>query len=44
MIADAPPRTVAQAVGALPSSAPAGLLGRLGRGLDRLGHLVNPFG
>jgi sigma-E factor negative regulatory protein RseB len=44
MIADAPPQTVAQAVAALPRSAPAGVLDRLGRGLGRLAHLVDPFG
>jgi sigma-E factor negative regulatory protein RseB len=43
MIADAPPRTVTRAVAALPRSAPAGLLGRLRRGLDRLAHLTDPF-
>jgi sigma-E factor negative regulatory protein RseB len=44
MITDAPPLTVAQAVGALPRSAPTGVLGRLGHGLDRLAHLIDPFG
>lgn len=44
MITDAPPLTVAQAVGALPRGAPAGVLGRLGRGLGRLAHLIDPFG
>jgi sigma-E factor negative regulatory protein RseB len=44
MITDAPPRTVVQAVAALPRSAPAGLLARLGRGFDRLAHLADPFG
>jgi sigma-E factor negative regulatory protein RseB len=44
MITDAPPRTVAQAVAALPRSTPAGLLNRLGHGLDRLAQLANPFG
>jgi sigma-E factor negative regulatory protein RseB len=43
MIADAPPRTVADAVAALPRSAPAGVIDRLGRGLDRLAHLADPF-
>jgi sigma-E factor negative regulatory protein RseB len=44
VITDAPPRTVAQAVAALPRSTPAGLLNRLGHGLDRLAQLANPFG
>jgi sigma-E factor negative regulatory protein RseB len=44
MIADAPAQTVTQVVGALPDSATPGLLDRLGRGFERLGHLVNPFG
>jgi sigma-E factor negative regulatory protein RseB len=45
MIADAPPATVAQDVSAVPdSSPPPGLLARLGRGLDRLAQLANPFG
>jgi len=44
MIADAPPQTVAQAVAALPRSAPTGVIDRLGRGLDRLAHLADPFG
>lgn len=43
MIADAPPRTVADAVAALPRSAPAGVIDRLRRGLDRLAHLADPF-
>jgi sigma-E factor negative regulatory protein RseB len=43
MIADASPQTVAQAVAALPASAQPGLVGRLGRGFDRLAHLVDPF-
>ncbi|HEY0935474.1 MAG TPA: hypothetical protein VGD91_17230, partial [Trebonia sp.] len=44
MIADAPPQTVTGVVQALPSSGPPGLLGRLGRGLERIVRLANPFG
>jgi sigma-E factor negative regulatory protein RseB len=44
MITDAPPRTVVQAVAALPRSTPAGLLTRLGRGFERLAQLADPFG
>jgi sigma-E factor negative regulatory protein RseB len=45
MIADASPATVTRDVAAVRASSPApGLLGRLGRGLDRLAKLVNPFG
>jgi sigma-E factor negative regulatory protein RseB len=44
MIADAPPQTVTQVVSALPASATPGLLDRLGRGFERLGRMVNPFG
>jgi hypothetical protein len=33
-----------QAVAALPRSAPAGLVARLGRGFDRLAQLADPFG
>ncbi len=43
MIADAPPQTVAEAVAALPGGGQPGLVGRLGRGFDRLAHLVDPF-
>ena len=43
LIADAPPLTVAQAVVALPRDAPPGIFARLGRGLQRLAQLVNPF-
>jgi hypothetical protein len=43
MIADAPPATVTAAVAGLPDSDQPGLVGRLGRGLDRLAHLVDPF-
>ena len=45
MIADAPPLTMTQVVGALPSRGdPSGLLNRLGRGFIRLAHIINPFG
>lgn len=44
MIADAPPQTVSAAVGALTASRPPGFLGRLLRGFDRMGRLINPFG
>jgi len=43
MIADAPPQTVAEAVAALPGGGQPGLADRLGRGFDRLAHLVDPF-
>jgi sigma-E factor negative regulatory protein RseB len=43
LIADAPPLTVAQAVAALPLDAPPGIFARLGRGLERLTQLLNPF-
>jgi sigma-E factor negative regulatory protein RseB len=43
MVADAPPTTVLAAVAGLPASDQPGLVGRLGRGLDRLAHLVDPF-
>ena len=43
MIADVPPQTVRQVVGALPGSGPPGLLGRLERGFGRMARLVNPF-
>jgi sigma-E factor negative regulatory protein RseB len=43
MIADAPPRTVAQAVATLPRGASAGVIGRFRHGLDRLARLVDPF-
>lgn len=43
LIADAPPEVVAQAVTALPRDVPAGILSRLGRGLERLAALANPF-
>jgi sigma-E factor negative regulatory protein RseB len=44
MVADAPPQTVTAAVAGLPASGQSGLAGRLTRGLDRLAHLVDPFG
>jgi sigma-E factor negative regulatory protein RseB len=44
MIADAPPATVTAAVAGLPDSGQPGLAGRLKHGLDRLAHLVDPFG
>jgi sigma-E factor negative regulatory protein RseB len=44
MIADAPPQTVTAAVAGLPDSGQTGLVDRLRRGLDRLAHLVDPFG
>jgi sigma-E factor negative regulatory protein RseB len=44
MIADAPPATVTTAVAGLPDSDQPGLVDRLRRGLDRLAHLVDPFG
>jgi len=43
LIADAPPQTVAEAVAALPGGGQPGLVDRLGRGFDRLAHLVDPF-
>ena len=43
VIADAPPQTVAEAVSALPGGGQPGLVDRLGRGFDRLAHLVDPF-
>ena len=43
MIADASPQTVAEAVAALPGGGQPGLVDRLGRGFDRLAHLVDPF-
>jgi sigma-E factor negative regulatory protein RseB len=44
MIADAPPQTMTQVVGALPRSGSPGVLSRLGRGFTRLAHVINPFG
>jgi sigma-E factor negative regulatory protein RseB len=43
MIADAPPRTVEEVVAALPQNSAPGFLARLGRGLNRLAGLINPF-
>lgn len=44
LIADTPPQTVTQALTVLPQANAPGFLARFGRGLDRLAHLVNPFG
>jgi sigma-E factor negative regulatory protein RseB len=44
MIADAPPQTMTQVVGALPRGGSPGVLSRLGRGFIRLAHVINPFG
>lgn len=44
MLADAPPRVVAQVVAALPRNAAPGVVGRIKRGLDRLAAVLNPFG
>jgi negative regulator of sigma E activity len=44
MIADAPPQTMTQVVGALPRGGSPGVLSRLGRGFTRLAHVINPFG
>jgi sigma-E factor negative regulatory protein RseB len=44
MIADAPPQTMTQVVGALPRGASPGVLSRLGRGFIRLAHVIDPFG
>lgn len=43
MIADAPPSTVKDVIAALPQNAAPGFLARIGRGLDRMAGLVNPF-
>jgi sigma-E factor negative regulatory protein RseB len=43
MIADVPPQTMTQVVGALPRGGSPGVLGRLGRGFIRLARAVNPF-
>ena len=43
MIADAPPQTVNKVVGTLTPGRSPGLPGRLLRGFDRLGRLLNPF-
>jgi negative regulator of sigma E activity len=44
MITDAPAGTVSKVVGSLPAGDSSGLLGRLGRGLERLARMANPFG
>jgi sigma-E factor negative regulatory protein RseB len=44
MIADAPPQTLTQVVGALPRAGSPGVLDRLGRGFIRLARVINPFG
>lgn len=44
MIADAPPRVVAQVVASLPQNAAPGVLGRIRHGLARLVAIFNPFG
>ena len=44
VIADVPPQTVAQVIAALPRAGSPGVLDRLGRGLVRLSHVINPFG
>ena len=43
MIADAPPQTVREVVASLPQNTAPGFLVRIGRGLNRLAALVNPF-
>ena len=43
MIADAPPRTMTQVVGALPRGGSPGVLSRLGRGFTRLARVIDPF-
>lgn len=43
MIADAPPETVQAVIASLPQNTAPGFLVRIGRGLDRLAALVNPF-
>ena len=44
MIADAPPQTMTQVVGALPRDGAPGVLARLGRGFLRIARGINPFG
>jgi sigma-E factor negative regulatory protein RseB len=44
MIADAPPQTVEKVLASLPQNSAPGFLVRIGRGLNRLAALVNPFG
>jgi len=43
VLADAPPQTVDTVVGTLPRDTAPGFLARMGRGLARLGTLVDPF-
>jgi len=43
MIADAPPQTVREVVASLPQNTAPGFLVRIGRGLNRMATLVNPF-
>jgi sigma-E factor negative regulatory protein RseB len=43
VIADAPPGTVEDVVGALPQNTAPGFFTRMGRGLGRMAALVNPF-
>jgi sigma-E factor negative regulatory protein RseB len=43
IIADAPPQTVEEVLASLPQNSAPGFLVRIGRGLDRLAALVNPF-
>lgn len=43
VMADAPPQTVAAAVGILPHDSSPGFWDRMGRGFQRLAGLVNPF-
>jgi hypothetical protein len=43
MIADAPPQTVREVVVSLPQNTAPGFLVRIGRGLNRLATLANPF-
>jgi sigma-E factor negative regulatory protein RseB len=43
VIADAPPGTVEDVVTALPQNSAPGFFARIGRGLDRMAAVVNPF-
>jgi len=44
LVSDAPDPALAEVVAALPHRAPdAGLLSRMGRGIDRMGSWINPF-
>ena len=43
MLVDAPPQTVTADVAALPHDTPPGFWTRLGRGLDRLARMADPF-